>query len=409
MTDPTKRFMTKANFLTIVTAMKSKYTNKNAFGRVAAGGVNIDAEAESDTLNIVGGTNVTVTPDASTDTLTIAATDTTYSAAVPSVSGVGGTDGLITAADQEKLNGIAAVNGIVKENGSGTASAASASDVVTLLGITAVNRATADASGNNIANTYATQSALSGKADANHTHSGYQTQHTTATASLTTAGWSNDSQTVSAAGVTASNTVIVAPAPASAAAWAAAGIVCTAQGAGTLTFTCTTAPTDALTANVLVLGGGLMLYSISNDSPSVMSVDKSYAAAGDTVTVTNLTSSALPWTLNGVSQTDLTANGTVTFTMPASDVVVAEAILLYSITNISPSLITINKASAQAGETVTVTALEDEDGVAYWTINDVEQSGGIDAGDSATFTMPASAVVVYASDHPVVIGPGESL
>lgn len=87
-----------------------------------------------------------------------------------------------------------------------------------------------------------------------HTHSGYQTQHTTATCSLTVAGWTNNEQTVSAAGVTATNTVIVAPAPASAAAWAAAGVVCTAQAAGSLTFTCTTAPTAALTANVLILG-----------------------------------------------------------------------------------------------------------------------------------------------------------
>ena len=83
---------------------------------------------------------------------------------------------------------------------------------------------------------------------------GKQPQHSTATASLTVNGWSNNSQTASATGVTASNDVIVSPAPASAADWAAAGIVCTAQGAGTLTFTCTTVPTSALTANVLILG-----------------------------------------------------------------------------------------------------------------------------------------------------------
>ena len=35
-------------------------------------------------------------------------------------------------------------------------------------------------------------------------------------------------------------------------AWAAAGVYCSAQGAGTLTFTCSTVPTSALTANVLI-------------------------------------------------------------------------------------------------------------------------------------------------------------
>lgn len=103
MTDPTKRFMTKANFLTILTAMKSKYTNKNAFGRVAAGGVNIDADAESDTLNIVGGTNVTVTPDASTDTLTISSADTHHEAYLRAGAS-GGTANAATTSGDTYLN-----------------------------------------------------------------------------------------------------------------------------------------------------------------------------------------------------------------------------------------------------------------------------------------------------------------
>lgn len=70
---------------------------------------------------------------------------------------------------------------------------------------------------------------------------------------LTVAGWSNNTQTVSVTGVTASNIVIVSPAPASAADYAAAGIVCTAQGAGTLTFTCTTVPSNAITVNVIIM------------------------------------------------------------------------------------------------------------------------------------------------------------
>lgn len=70
---------------------------------------------------------------------------------------------------------------------------------------------------------------------------------------LTVAGWSNNTQTVSVTGVTASNIVIVSPAPASAADYAAAGIVCTAQGTDSLTFTCTTVPSNAITVNVIIM------------------------------------------------------------------------------------------------------------------------------------------------------------
>lgn len=73
------------------------------------------------------------------------------------------------------------------------------------------------------------------------------------TASLVVANWSSNTQTVNVTGVTASNNVIVAPAPASQADYTAAGIICTAQGAGTLTFTCTTVPSSAITVNVLII------------------------------------------------------------------------------------------------------------------------------------------------------------
>lgn len=84
---------------------------------------------------------------------------------------------------------------------------------------------------------------------------GKQDQHTTATASLATASWSSLSQTVSVTGVTASNTVICTPAPASHDAYCKAGVYCSAQASGTLTFKCTTTPTAALTVNVMILGG----------------------------------------------------------------------------------------------------------------------------------------------------------
>lgn len=71
---------------------------------------------------------------------------------------------------------------------------------------------------------------------------------------LTVAGWSNNTQTVTVTGVTATNTVFVSPAPASASDYASAGIICTAQGTDSLTFTCTTVPTNAITVNVVIMG-----------------------------------------------------------------------------------------------------------------------------------------------------------
>ena len=73
------------------------------------------------------------------------------------------------------------------------------------------------------------------------------------TGTLTVAGWSNGSQTITVSGVSASGNVLVAPSPASQDAYAAAGVRCTAQAANSLTFTCKTAPMEALTVNVVLL------------------------------------------------------------------------------------------------------------------------------------------------------------
>ena len=78
--------------------------------------------------------------------------------------------------------------------------------------------------------------------------------HKTSTATLNKASWSNNTLTVSVSGVTASNTVIVSPAPASHEAYATAGVYCSAQASGKLTFTCKNVPSAALTVNVIVLG-----------------------------------------------------------------------------------------------------------------------------------------------------------
>ena len=91
--------------------------------------------------------------------------------------------------------------------------------------------------------TLATSTDVSGKQDA----------IASGTATIAVSDWSSNSCTVTATGVTASNTVIVSPDSASITDYAAAGVQCTAQGANTLTFTCTTTPTSSLTINYLAL------------------------------------------------------------------------------------------------------------------------------------------------------------
>ena len=82
--------------------------NQNAFANVTVGNDTIAADAKQDTLTLTAGSNVTITADTTNDAVTIAATDTTYSNATPSTSGTGGSAGLMSAVDKEKLDGIAA-------------------------------------------------------------------------------------------------------------------------------------------------------------------------------------------------------------------------------------------------------------------------------------------------------------
>lgn len=84
------------------------------------------------------------------------------------------------------------------------------------------------------------------------TWSSKQPQHTAQAVTLAAADWENGQQMVSAAGVTTSNTVIVSPAPTSTAVYGEMGIYCSAQGAGTLTFSCDTVPTASITVNMAI-------------------------------------------------------------------------------------------------------------------------------------------------------------
>lgn len=71
------------------------------------------------------------------------------------------------------------------------------------------------------------------------------------TPTLVAANWSSNTQTINVTGVTSSNVVLVGPSPVSAEDYAAAGVLCTSQGNGTLTFTCDTTPSVDLTLNVV--------------------------------------------------------------------------------------------------------------------------------------------------------------
>lgn len=64
------------------------------------------------------------------------------------------------------------------------------------------------------------------------------------TITLTAAGWSNGSQTVSVSGITSTGVVFVSPDPTDQADYTTAGILCTSQATDSLTFTATTTPSS---------------------------------------------------------------------------------------------------------------------------------------------------------------------
>ena len=77
----------------------------------------------------------------------------------------------------------------------------------------------------------------------------------TTTVSLTTANWtSSNTQTVTVTGMTADAIIMVSAAPASEATYRHSGVYCSAQAANSLTFTCASIPTAAITVNILTIG-----------------------------------------------------------------------------------------------------------------------------------------------------------
>lgn len=100
-TNHTHKFVTAAQITKLNGIATGAEVNQNAFSNVKVGTTTVAADAKTDTLELVAGSNVTITPDATNDKVTIAATNTTYDDATTTAHG------LMTAADKVKLNGIA--------------------------------------------------------------------------------------------------------------------------------------------------------------------------------------------------------------------------------------------------------------------------------------------------------------
>lgn len=75
--------------------------NQNAFSNIAVGTTTIQADSKTDTLTLTAGSNITLTPNATSDSIEIKAKDTTYNDATQS------THGLMSTTDKTKLDGIA--------------------------------------------------------------------------------------------------------------------------------------------------------------------------------------------------------------------------------------------------------------------------------------------------------------
>jgi len=82
-----------------------------------------------------------------------------------------------------------------------------------------------------------------------------KTTHSTVTVTLSSSSWSDYQQTVTATGVTASNTVIATSGTddTSHNAWSNCDIRAISQASNSLTFKCRSVPTDNVTVNVLIL------------------------------------------------------------------------------------------------------------------------------------------------------------
>lgn len=90
--------------------------------------------------------------------------------------------------------------------------------------------------------------ALSSDITLNPTDIGFVTK----SATIQAGNWSGTTATIAVTGVTASNNVVVSPAPTSMDYYGLFGVRCVSQGAGTLTFGADNQPNVAITVNLII-------------------------------------------------------------------------------------------------------------------------------------------------------------
>lgn len=74
----TSNIQTQLNSKSPTVHEHSEYVNQNAFSNVKVGATTVAADTATDTLTLVAGSNVTITPNATSDSITINATNTEY-------------------------------------------------------------------------------------------------------------------------------------------------------------------------------------------------------------------------------------------------------------------------------------------------------------------------------------------
>ena len=98
--------MTKADKIKLDGITAGAQPNQNAFSNVKVGSTTVAADAATDTLELVAGSNVTLTPDATNDKVTIAATNTTYSDFTGATASAAGAHGLVPAPASGEQNAV---------------------------------------------------------------------------------------------------------------------------------------------------------------------------------------------------------------------------------------------------------------------------------------------------------------
>lgn len=131
-----KGLMTSTHYSKLEGIASGAEVNQNAFSTVKVAGTSLAADSKTDTLTITAGSNITLTPTASSDSFSIAATDTTYESKTAASGGTAvslvttgekytwnqkastsvatsSANGLMPSTDKAKLDSLTITNGII--------------------------------------------------------------------------------------------------------------------------------------------------------------------------------------------------------------------------------------------------------------------------------------------------------